>query len=54
MPLKSGSSKSTISSNIGEMVRAGYPVKQAVAASMRKAGKSSSSSPSKSQGGKKK
>jgi hypothetical protein len=38
MPLKSGSSKKTISSNIGEMVKAGHPVKQAVAASYRKAG----------------
>jgi len=40
MPLKKGSSKKTISSNIREMRRAGYPEKQAVAASMRQAGKS--------------
>lgn len=40
MPLKSGSSKATISSNIGEMIRAGHPRRQAIAASYRKAGKS--------------
>jgi hypothetical protein len=40
MPLKSGKGKETISSNIKEMVHAGYPVKRAVAAAMKKAGKS--------------
>jgi hypothetical protein len=40
MPLKPGKSKGTISSNIREMVHAGYPVKRAVAASLKKAGKS--------------
>lgn len=40
MPLKSGSSKKTISYNIREMVRAGHPQKQSVAAAMHKAGKS--------------
>lgn len=39
MPLKSGSSKKTIGSNISEMMGAGYPQDQAVAASLNKAGK---------------
>jgi hypothetical protein len=38
MPLKKGSSKKTISSNIREMMASGYPQKQAVAASLRSAG----------------
>ena len=37
MPLKSGKSKKVVSSNIREMVRSGYPQKQAVAASLNKA-----------------
>lgn len=36
MPLKSGSSRETISSNIREMVESGHPQKQAVAAALRK------------------
>lgn len=40
MPLKAGSSKKVISNNIREMVRAGHPRKQAIAAAMNKAGKS--------------
>ncbi len=40
MPLKSGSSKATVSSNIATEVRAGRPQKQAVAIAMSKAGKS--------------
>ncbi len=39
MPLKKGSSKKVVSSNIREMVKAGHPRRQAVAAAMRMAGK---------------
>ena len=40
MPLEPGSSQTTISHNIKEMVEAGHAQKQAVAAAMREAGKS--------------
>lgn len=40
MPLKPGSDEATISENIAEMVRAGHPRKQAIAAAYRNAGKS--------------
>jgi hypothetical protein len=40
MPLKKGSSKATISSNIRREVKAGRPQRQAVAIAMRSAGKS--------------
>ena len=39
MPLKSGSSQKTISSNIGELISSGYPKDQAAAIAYNKAGK---------------
>jgi hypothetical protein len=44
MPLKSGSSREVISDNIRELMRSGYPQKQAVAIALKKAGKSTSES----------
>lgn len=40
MPLKKGYGKKTIGRNISHMVKAGHPVKQAVAASLKSARKS--------------
>lgn len=42
MPLKKGRSRKVVSQNISELVRSGYPQKQAIAISMRKAGKTKS------------
>lgn len=38
MPLREGKSKAIISKNIREMVKAGHPQNQAVAAALREAG----------------
>ena len=40
MPLKRGSDRGTVSSNISEMVRAGHPQRQAVAAALNEARRS--------------
>ena len=40
MPLKKGSSEKTVSSNIKELLKSGYPQKQGVAIALQTAGKS--------------
>lgn len=45
MPLKAGKSRAIISSNISEMVKAGHPQNQAVAASLGKARESGAKIP---------
>lgn len=47
MPLSKGKSKKVISENIREMVEAGHPQKQAVAASLNEARKSGAKIPKK-------
>ena len=42
MPLRKGKSKATVGKNIREMVHAGHPQKQAVAAALSQASKSKS------------
>ena len=54
MPLKKGKSKKVREENIHEMIDAGYPPKQAVAASYAKAGMSKKSGKGKSNGKKRK
>ena len=50
MPLKKGKGKETIALNISEMVKAGHPHKQAVAAALDTARKSGAKIPKKGKG----
>ena len=42
MPMKSGSSQKVMAKNMREMMKAGHPKKQAIAAALRKSGKARS------------
>lgn len=50
MPLKKGKSDKIVSANIREMIKAGYPQKQAVAASLETARRSPGKKPAKKNG----
>jgi hypothetical protein len=50
MPLLKGSSREVISQNIREMVQAGHPQKQAIAAAYRQAGESKKRRPAPQKG----
>jgi len=49
MPLEKGSSSETVGHNIEEMMHSGHPQKQAVAASLKSAGKSNQDEPAERQ-----
>ena len=53
MPLSKGKSRAVVSQNIREMVAAGHPMKQAIAASLNQARKSGAKIPQKSKAGQK-
>jgi hypothetical protein len=50
MPLRKGTSRSVVSSNIREMIKSGHPQKQAVAAALDTARRSGAKIPKKKKG----